>query len=187
TGVYGKWKRAPYDESDKVKPTTQHHISKHNAEKFIISNHSNYLILRVGWLFGGSIDRNKNFVANRIREIEGSNGIIYADKYQVGNPTYVRDLAIQLLLIIENRLEGVFNCVNEGVASRLEYIEEIVFNCNFNCKVLANGSFSRLAPVSNNESAINKRLEDMGLNIMPCWKSSLKSYMLTIGFNEKSS
>ena len=37
--------------------------------------------------------------------------------------------------------------------------------------------FQRAAPVSSNESAINKKLDSMGLNIMPFWKKALKTYI----------
>ncbi|CNF07507.1 SDR family NAD(P)-dependent oxidoreductase [Yersinia enterocolitica] len=179
TGVYGNEKHDPYREFDKVNPTTSHHRSKYLGEQSITNIVTNYLIIRTGWIFGGDWSLPKNFVANRIREAKKSKGKINSDISQYGNPTYAYDLCLQILKLIEINVCGVFNCVNQGVASRYEYVSEIIKLSDLLVAVIpVDGSaFARIAKVSNNESAFNYKLNEYDIDIMPHWKDSLKNYM----------
>lgn len=182
TGVYGSIKNSAYTEFDNVSPTTVHHKSKYEAEN-IVSNHlSKYLILRTGWLYGGEISQPKNFVYKRFKEA-CDNKIIYSDDTQIGCPTYCNDLIEQIELLIKNNQYGLFNCVNEAQnISRYDYVKKIIelFDVDCDVKIAPKNMFKRVAPVSNNESAINYKLKLTGLNIMQAWDESLKNYILTI-------
>jgi dTDP-4-dehydrorhamnose reductase len=180
TGAYGvKKETEPYTEFDDLSPTTIHHKTKYEAEK-IIQNHLNkYLILRTGWLFGGDIAHNKNFVYKRYLEALKNNEM-YSDDSQIGNPTYVQDLVRQIQILIVNNQYGVFNCVNEAYSvTRYDYVTKIVdlFNLNCNVKKASEGMFQRAANVSKNESAINYKLELLNLNVMGKWEKSLEKYI----------
>lgn len=183
TGNYGTLKtKDRYNEFDKVKPTTIHHKSKYEGEK-IVQNHLNkYLIIRTGWLYGGSKEYNKNFVYKRFLEAN-ANDIIYADASQIGNPTYINDLIKQIRVLIEKKIYGIFNCVNAGKnISRYEYVKKIVelFEVPCSVKVAPSGMFKRIAPVSKNESAQNYKLDLLGFNVMGDWQESLSIYIKTI-------
>ena len=78
TGVYGSHKASAYIEFDEAMPTTIHHQSKRHAEVAIQNHLSKYIILRVGWLFGGDITQNKNFVYKRYLEAQ-NNSVMYSD------------------------------------------------------------------------------------------------------------
>lgn len=180
TGVYGNWKSTPYLEYDDALPTTVHHRSKYYAEKFIKNYNKNSLIIRTGWLFGGNWYSSKNFVANRIREAKKSSGEITSNITQVGNPTYTKDVVETIIELLDIGYAGVFNCVSEGVASRYEYVAEIVRIANVDVEVLpaSKKKFSRQAKVSDNESAVNFKLNHLGIKKMRPWKDSLKEYIL---------
>jgi dTDP-4-dehydrorhamnose reductase len=182
TGVYGKYQDTPYIDYDDVNPTTIHHKSKVIAESVVSKLVSDYLIIRTGWLFGGSWDMSKNFVANRIKEAYCSEGYIKSDASQVGNPTFVDDLSSNIFNLIEKKYSGMFNCVNTGRASRFDYVTEIIKLSGLNVSVLPvdGTSFNRKAKVSHNESAINLKLDYFGINMMPCWKKSLAQYIESI-------
>jgi dTDP-4-dehydrorhamnose reductase len=179
TGVYGDYKNSPYKESDSTKPTTVYHQSKLEAEKIIISTLKDYLIIRTGWLFGGTQNSPKNFVINRLLEAKKSDGKIFSNSDQKGNPTYTTDVVKTILKLIESQKNGLFNCVNEGVASRFDYVNEILGNSNYQTLVegISKSAFNRKANVPNNEMALNHNLSKIGLNQMPDWKISLKKYM----------
>lgn len=182
TGIYGTSKEDAYNEFDEVKPTTVHHNSKFEAEK-IVQNHLNkYLILRTGWLFGGDITHNKNFVYKRYLESK-KNSKIYSDNSQIGNPTSITDLVKQIEILIDNRQYGIFNCVNEANnISRYDYVKKIVelFNRDCKVKIAPHNMFKRVAPVSKNESAINYKLNLLHLNSMKKWDKSLAEYILIL-------
>lgn len=178
TGIYGSYKSNPYNEYDDVKPPTVHHRSKFVAEQRIQTFVSNFLIIRTGWLFGGSTTSIKNFIINRLNEASKSNGVIHSDIQQFGNPTYVKDVAERILLLLNDNVSGVFNCVNTGVATRYDYVKKIIKLSHFDVKVEPlKEKFQRVAPVSFNESALNFKMDELGYSNLPAWESRLMEYM----------
>ena len=181
TGVYGVGKDEPYHEYDVTVPTTHYHRSKLLGELAALQSNAS-LVVRTGWLFGGSTHNPKNFVAARLKEASLAQGIIRSNNQQQGNPTYVMDLASRLLEIIKNDLTGIFNCVNEGVASRLDYVRAIIELAAIPIEVepIPASNFKRVANVSHNEAAINLKLMQCGYEPMADWKSSLSKYVSLI-------
>jgi len=177
TGIYGTGKNSPYTEYDPVNPTTIHHKSKLEGEK-AVQNLNKYLIIRTGWLFGGGMKQKKNFVYKRYLEAKDKD-CIYSDNSQKGNPTYVENLAAQIQYLLADGIFGVFNCVDSGTASRYEYVKKIIKLFGLDCKVKQGEKemFKRIAPVSFNESAINYKLDLMGINLMTPWQQSLEKYI----------
>ena len=136
TGIYGQGQSTPYIEYDRVAPTTVHHNSKYQAENFIKSCHQDYLIIRTGWLFGGNWNSKKNFVATRIKEAKLSKGAMLSNATQFGNPTYAKDVADTIIQLMDVGHVGVFNCVSAGVASRHDYVSEIIDIAGLKVEVL---------------------------------------------------
>jgi dTDP-4-dehydrorhamnose reductase len=185
TGIYGEDKTEPYTEFDVVNPTTIHHKSKHEGEKIIQNHLKEFLIIRTGWLYGGKITQNKNFVYKRYLEAV-NNKVLYSDASQIGNPTYVVDLVNQIELLILNKQYGIFNCVNTGTGvSRFDYVKKIIdlFEIISEVKIAPKGMFKRIANVSKNESAVNYKLDLLGINIMKDWQKSLAVYINKINKN----
>ena len=180
TGVYGKMKDDPYIEYDEVNPTTIHHKSKYFGEQSIYRLRK-YLIIRTGWLFGGRTENKKNFVYNRYLEAVKKD-LIYSDFQQKGNPTYTKDLCDQIDYLLHAKLFGLFNAVGIGVATRNDYVKEIVSNFGLSCVVekIPHDDFQRVAPVPLNESAVNQKLKSLGIDLMRPWKKSLAEYIATI-------
>jgi len=179
TGIYGKDKNTPYTEFDLVRPTTVHHKSKYEAEKIVQNHLSKYIIIRTGWLFGGDKNHQKNFVYKRYLEAKGKS-VIYSDNTQVGNPTSINNLVNQIIVLLGAKQYGLFNCVdNAENISRYDYVKKIIelFSLPCSVEVAPPSMFDRIAPVSHNESAINKKLDLLDLNIMQNWEYSLKEYI----------
>lgn len=175
TGCYGAWKETPYTESDPTHPTTVHHLTKTLGEEAVRRITDDHLILRTGWLFGGEHYHGKNFVWKRLLEASQSNTMT-SDRIQRGCPTWVDDVVAQTILLIQKEVRGTLNCVNQGVASRFEYVSAIVEQFKLPCRVVPGEAFIRRAPVSFNESAINQQMQQLELNRMPDWVASLALY-----------
>ncbi len=175
TGCYGDWKSEPYTEEDPVRPTTTHHRSKISGEAAVRDSGCEHLILRTGWLYGGT-QQPKNFVWRRLLEARGT-AHMTSDASQRGNPTFAGDVARQALSMVDAQLRGTFNVVGQGGASRFEYVAEIVRISALPCSVSPGPAFKRLAPVSPNETALNYRLSLLGLDAMPPWTESLAGYV----------
>ena len=185
TGVYGDYQDSAYREYSSTRPTNHHHKSKLLAEKIVQSYSTDNLIVRVGWLFGGELDNPRNFVFQRLKEAKECSikqEKLYSNNEQIGCPTYTEDVANKLLMFINEGQSGIYNIVNEGLASRYEYVNEIIKLSSYSISVEPSSAviFNRKAKVSNNETALNWRLNEMGFSKMPHWKDSLKIYISKI-------
>ncbi|QNT77816.1 dTDP-4-dehydrorhamnose reductase [Entomobacter blattae] len=181
TGCYGinelnPW--APHSDFETPNPTTAHHKSKIYGEDLIKDVGCRALILRLGWLYGGSIHHKKNFVWARIQEGRIKQEL-QSDPYQIGSPTHVDDVVKQTLHILEHNLTGVYNVVAHGAASRFDYVSKILSSAHLEVK-LKPLRFIRKAKVSFNEAAFNEKLAFMGLDIMPLWEEALETYVQTL-------
>jgi dTDP-4-dehydrorhamnose reductase len=176
TGCYGAWKEEPYTEDDPPRPTTAHHRSKLAGEEAVRESGADHLIARIGWLYGGSIDNPKNFVWRRLLEACGATRLA-SDATQRGCPTDVADVARQALHAAEHGVRGTINLVARGSATRFDYVTRIVRAAGLACDVVPAPAFARAAPVSPNEAAISKRLQALGLDIMPLWGEAVDAYV----------
>ena len=179
TGIYGDEEQEPYTEFNLPNPTTVHHNSKLIAEQKVQSFSSSHLILRLGWLFGGNPKSKKNFVINRINDFNCSEGDIFANSEQYGSPTYVLDVIDISFRLLNIGASGIFNCVGLGFASRFEYVNEIGRLISFRhaVKPVSASLFSRVANVSNNEMAVNEKLNSYGIDLTVTWQDRLREYI----------
>jgi dTDP-4-dehydrorhamnose reductase len=190
TGIYGEAKQEPHAEYDEVIPTTHHHRSKYMAEQAVLRFNPLNLVVRTGWLFGGDRNLPKNFVARRIEEgiaTQQVSGVLSSNAEQYGVPCYNVDVARRLLALAEGDYCGVFNCVNSGYASRFEYVRAIIelYGLDVEVKPATAVGFNRRARVSNNEMAINWRMDCMGLSPIPEWRDSLAAYIAILKNTDK--
>lgn len=184
-GVYGNGKTTAHNELDATSPVNCHHYTKLEGEKRIKEHNSRYLIIRPGWLFGGTQLHKKNFVEARRKEAV-NNTVIKSATDKVGSPTYTLDLARQIIALIQSEIYGTFNAVNEGAASRFEYVSEIVrsFKMNNTLEPVTSNAFPRKANMPDNEVLENMFLTLRGLNQMRNWKEALHEYIsATYRFN----
>ena len=177
-GVYGNTKATPYNELDSTTPLTYHHFTKLEGEKRVKEHNSDFLIIRPGWLFGGTLQHKKNFVEARRKEASVAS-LISSAADKSGSPTYTLHLAKQIIRLLDEDMSGTFNVVNEGCASRFEYVSEIVNLFKLNCKVepVNSNAFPRKANMPDNECLENLNLTLRGMNQMPDWKEALKEYI----------
>lgn len=185
TGIYGEGQQTPYREYAGVHPQTHHHRSKAMAEQAVIAQDARNLVIRTGWLFGGAANNPKNFVARRIEEARAAlqgKGYIESNAEQRGVPCFNQDIANRILDLVAANWSGVYNCVNTGNASRYEYVRAVVelAGLALDVKPSSAAAFNRKAKVSNNEMAVNWRMDALGLPPMPEWRTSLAYYIQEI-------
>jgi len=179
-GVYGNGKVDPHNELDPVNPVNYHHYTKLIGEQRIKEHNTRFLIVRPGWLFGGTRAHRKNFVEARRKEAT-NNPVLKSAVDKFGCPTYTADLAKQLVALLNEDVFGTFNIVNDGTASRFDYVSEIVkvFNLNNTMEGVNSNEFPRKANMPDNETLDNMHLTLRGLNNMRHWKDALKDYITT--------
>ncbi|MBP2027136.1 dTDP-4-dehydrorhamnose reductase [Acetoanaerobium pronyense] len=130
--VFDGDKVTPYIEEDIKNPLNTYGMTKSISEDIIISNLSNYRILRVSWLFG---DSSKCFPMKIIEKLkEGKEFSVVYD--QVGSPTYVKDIATKINELI-NIPSGIYHLTNSGHTSWYEYSIFIAELLNFSKDIIS--------------------------------------------------
>ena len=176
-------KKDVYDESDKPNPIGHYARSKYLGEKYVIENSRNYLICRAGWMMGGGPKKDKKFIQKIMKQIKKGKKILKIVNDKLGTPTYTHDFASNVKLLIEKGERGLFNMVCGGLTSRMEVATELVrlLNVQNDIKIteVSSAFFSKeyFAERPACERLINKKLDDLGLNIMRDWKIALKEYL----------
>ena len=81
--------------------------------------------------------------------------------------------------LIQNNEAGTFNLVNQGSASRFDYVSKIIEIAGLDVKIFPTVAkfFNRKAKVSDNEMAKSLKIMQLGYNDLPFWNESLKRYI----------
>ena len=177
-GIFDGLKRTPYTEQDAPSPLTEYAASKYQGELRVLETSPDNLACRVGWLFGGGREQRKNFVEARRKEAASGGDMVSAnDKW--GSPTWARDAAERIIALVERNAAGVFHVSNTGIASRHDYVSEIVrtFYPLKQVGSVDSSSFNRAAPVPDFEALESSRLEELGLRPLRSWQDAIQSYV----------
>ncbi len=182
-------KKAVYDESDAPNPIGHYGKSKYFGEKYVIKHANKYLICRAGWMMGGGPNKDKKFIQKIMKQIKEGKKELHIVNDKLGTPTYTHDFAENVNLLIEKRERGLFNMVCGGLTGRFEVANALVqlLGLEDEIKVTEVDSeyFSKeyFADRPACERLINKKLDDLRLNIMRDWKVTLKEYIEDYYFN----
>jgi len=176
-------KKAVYDELDVPNPIGCYAKTKYLGEKYVIENTEDYLVCRAGWMMGGGPKKDKKFIQKIMKQIENGHKKLYIVNDKLGTPTYTHDFASNVKLLIEKDKRGLFNMVCEGLTSRLEVAKELLTLLKLSDKIkiveVSSDYFSKeyFADRPDCERLVNKRLNDLDLNIMRDWKIALNNYL----------
>lgn len=101
----------PYKETDPVHPQGVYGKTKADAEKAVLQEQSDALVIRTSWVYSS---HGKNFVKTVLR-IAQEHKVMRVVYDQIGSLTYAGDLADAILKAKD--LSGIYNYSNEGVGS----------------------------------------------------------------------
>ncbi|MBI5914044.1 MAG: dTDP-4-dehydrorhamnose reductase [Bacteroidetes bacterium] len=125
--VYHSQQNKPHIETDLTNPQGTYARTKLNGDEAVLKNHpTGGMVIRTSWVYSSF---GNNFVKTMLRlgAERGELSVIYD---QIGTPTYARDLAETMLLIlqkVENEsvdrilLKGIYHFSNEGVTSWYDF------------------------------------------------------------------
>jgi len=173
---------SPYHEWALRNPINPYGRSKLAAEWYTERLLDRFYIVRTAWLYapGG-----RNF-PHRIIELVDELGGLRVVTDEVGNPTYVEDLAEAIVRLIGTHAYGVYHLVNEGAASRYDFAQEILRLSgreSVPLEAITLADFERLsspppyAPLDNTAAAA------LGIRLRP-WREALADFLLTTGYAE---
>lgn len=120
--VFSGQEMAGYEEWMPLNPINAYGRSKAAAEVHVQNILNRFYIVRIAWLFAPSGRNFIHAILNRARET----GQIKVVTDEIGNPTYVYDLAEALTKLIHSRQYGIYHLVNSGACSRWEFANEIL-------------------------------------------------------------
>jgi dTDP-4-dehydrorhamnose reductase len=168
--VFSGKKNTPYISSDRRHPINCYGVSKMNAENEVrkVPYHT---IVRTGWIIGGG-PSGKKFVSKVLSQLDEGVNILNVVSDVKGSPTFTFDLSKHLIKLVNNNEHGIFHIVNNGIASRLDIVEELISIRKVHTKVnpVHLGYFHEIAPRPLMEGLqSNKKL--------PHWKESLRKYL----------
>lgn len=188
--VFDGKKGQPYVETDNPHPINIYGISKLSGE-YASLIYENIIVIRTCGLYGLNSTSTKsgrgNFVDNRISDSK-LNSFIQVGCDQTVSPTFVNDLSVATLQLIEqyqeeqykksNEKYNIYHLVNEGFCTWYEFTKEIYDILNISNTVIPinrhgiDGVMKR--PLF---SALkNERAKEIGI-VLPHWKDALRRYL----------
>ncbi len=118
-----------------------------------------------------------------MQQINKGSSVLHIVNDKLGTPTYTHDFAKNTALLIDKGQTGLFNMVCGGVTGRLEVAREVLSLTGFKDTVKIEEVPSEFfkeeyfAERPASERLVNKKLNDIGLNVMRDWKAALKDYL----------
>ena len=169
-----------FNETDQPKPLGHYARSKYEGEVYVQEHADDYVICRAGWMMGGGPKKDKKFIQKIIHQITNGKTTLHIVNDKLGTPTYTHDFANNTKILIESKHRGLFNMVCGGLTGRFEVATELVSQLGLDNKIhieeVSSDFFSEeyFAERPPCECLINKRLDDLNLNLMRDWKVALK-------------
>lgn len=123
--VFDGTKSTPYDENDQPNPVNVYGRSKYEAEELLKTRSRSVWIIRSSWLFG---ENGRNFFRSIIEKTSKEKEFRVVND-QKGAPTYTKDLAHGLKMLIEraNRIQGfrIYHLANGGQTTWFDAAREL--------------------------------------------------------------
>jgi len=172
-----------FDDWDVPSPMCHYARSKYAGELFVEKNSNKFLICRAGWMMGGGPKKDKKFVNKIMSQIKDGKKEIFVVNDKLGTPTYTLDFAMNVKLLLEKELWGLYNMVCEGLTGRLEVTSELLNILGLEDEIKLTSVDSTyfkeeyFATRPDSERLINMKLNSRKMNIMRDWKLCLREYI----------
>jgi dTDP-4-dehydrorhamnose reductase len=173
--VFDGSKNLPYNEEDVPNPSSMYGLTKLEGERRVRENCPSALIARTEWLYG---DGGANFIT-KVAQTAREKGTVNVVDDQRGSPTYAKDLAEPLRLLIEKGGPGVYHVTNSGSCTWFEFAKEI-----FRRK----GIRAEVQPITS--AQLNRRAKRPAYSVLDCsrlqretglvlrtWQEALADYL----------
>ncbi|MEA3034958.1 MAG: dTDP-4-dehydrorhamnose reductase [Sphingomonadales bacterium] len=172
-----------YDDWDQPNPLGHYARSKYMGEKFVTQNVRRHLVCRAGWMMGAGPRKDKKFIQKLMKQLKEGRRELFVVDDKLGTPTYTRDFARNVELLLEKRMWGLYNMVCSGVTSRFEVAEYLVGALGLADRVKVTPVHSDyfaaeyFSPRPPSERLLTRKLDLRGLNVMRDWRVCLDEYL----------
>jgi dTDP-4-dehydrorhamnose reductase len=173
--VFAGIKPQGYNEWDTLDPINPYGNSKAAGEFYVRNHCPNHYIVRTAWLYapGG-----RNFI-HAILNRAKAHGAIRVVTDEIGNPTYVNDLAEAIGKLILTGQFGTYHFVNAGICSRHEFANEILRLAGLSDvtnEPILSSEFTRLSSPPPFGGLVNNAGKAIGIELRP-WQTALADYL----------
>ncbi len=176
--VFDGTSHIPLQEQDKTNPQGVYAKSKHAGEEAILQcNPKGSIIIRTSWVYNHD---SHNFVNTMLRLGQERDSIhVVCD--QIGTPTYARDLAGDILTILQREPDftkdvEIYHYSNEGSCSWYDFAQAIFEITGIGCKVTPVSTEAYPTPAKRPAYSVlnkDKIKQEYSLDI-PYWRDALK-------------
>jgi dTDP-4-dehydrorhamnose reductase len=132
---------------------------------------------------GGGPRKDKKFIQKLMAQLQAGTTELKVVDDKLGTPTYTRDFAHNVRLLLERRFWGLYNMVCQGATSRLEVARRLVDELGLQDEVAVTPVGSEyfaetyFAPRPDCERLVNRKLALRGLDVMRPWTIALREYL----------
>jgi dTDP-4-dehydrorhamnose reductase len=182
--VFDGGKPGNYVEEDATAPLNVYGASKLAGEKRLLAHPVGSVILRTAWLYGEAPGKSfLRWVMEAGRKALDTGVPVPLVTDQVGSPTDVHTLSIQIEEAIRSGLAGLFHAAADGEASWYEFGEEIFRRLGISppLKPVRGEDLRRAAKRPARVVLENRRLNQLGKNRMIPWKDGLRGVIERLG------
>ncbi len=177
-------KKSGYLVNDKPNPVNFYALTKFFSEEYIQKNLINYSIIRLGWLLGNPLFK-KKFFGKVINRLQKKDNIFYLANNLWGSLSFSDNVSDLIVHLAEHSIFGVFHCVADGYASRLDIFNEILAFYKMQKRVkyfeVSNDYFDLPAKRPKYEILINLSLKKMEIITLDDWKLHLYKHLEKYG------
>lgn len=177
--VFDGSKNKPYIETDKPNPLNIYGKSKYNGEIAITKVNPDALIMRISGIYGKNpgMIKGYNFV-NKI--LSGGNEQLKIVNDQIVSPTYTKNIAKQILHIIDKNIKGIIHCADKGEITWFDFAREILSIAGIDKQVIEIKTSSEPPKRPMYSVLKNQYLIEHDLDIMPSRAEAIIDYINSI-------
>jgi dTDP-4-dehydrorhamnose reductase len=178
--VFDGYKNTPYSENDPAYPINIYGISKLSGEHMVRSYCPDHFIIRSSGLYGlaGSSGKGGNFVETIIQNAEAESHLYVVDD-QILTPTFTKDLAKSILILLESAEYGTYHITNSGQCSWYLFAKKILELKDLESELTPTSSEQYAAKAKRpSYSVLSKdKLMQSGIDVPRPWEQALEEYI----------
>ncbi|MBQ7607331.1 MAG: NAD(P)-dependent oxidoreductase [Desulfovibrionaceae bacterium] len=176
--IFDGEKEVPYVETDRPSPLTVYANSKVAGENFVLSECEKATVVRSGILYGKHQrrDGSRNIVEEILLKATKNPELYYSDSILIC-PTSAVALAKQICAFIADPPGGIIHASCHGACSWCQFAQRIMSLTNNITPVFPASQSSESLREPLFSALENRRLQQLGLDVMPFWEEALHDYL----------
>jgi dTDP-4-dehydrorhamnose reductase len=180
--VFDGTSKQPYKEDHQCNPVNTYGASKMAGERYLRSLSDNYILIRTSWLYGV---KGKNFVQTILEKVKTTKKLTVVDD-QTGSPTYTKDLAAAVDLLIDQNAKGIFHVTNRGSCNWYQFAVKILKESGLDDVEVSPIKSDQLQRPAKRPAysvlSMQKFIETTGKTMQP-WQLALQDYLESSKFH----